>query len=68
MTDDGTDGRSLDHSTVMSRALATYSRSPCRANPLRVRRMDWRPRLRFGLGCLTFGPFRVPVSEPNQFW
>jgi hypothetical protein len=30
--------------------------------------MDWWPRLRFGFGCLTFGPFRLPVSEPNQFW
>ena len=67
MTDDGTDGSALDHATRISPTLATYNRSPCRANPLRVSRMDWRPRIRFGFGCLIFGPFRLPVIESNQF-
>ena len=67
VTDDGTDGRSRDHSTLMSPTFATYSRSPCRANPLRVSRTDWRPCLRRGVGCLIFGPLRRPASESNQF-
>jgi len=67
VTDDGIDGKSRDHSTLMSPTLATYSRPPCRANPSRVSRMDWRLCLRFGFGCLIFGPFLLPVSESNQF-
>ena len=42
MTDDGTDGSALDHWTRMSPTLATYSRSPRKANPLRVSRIDCR--------------------------
>jgi hypothetical protein len=67
VTDDGTDGSDRDHLTLMSPTLATYSRSPCRTNPFRVSRIDWRPRLRRGLGCLIFGPVRRPLSESNQF-
>ena len=67
VTDDGTDGRSRDHSTRTSPTLATYSRCRCNANPLRVRRTDWRPCLRRGFGCLICRPFRRPASESYQF-
>ncbi len=67
MTDDGTEGSSRDHFTFKSPTFATYRREPWKANPLRVRRTDWRPRLARNCGCPALRPFRLPVREPNQF-
>ena len=67
MTDDGADGRSRDHWTMMSPTLATYSLSPCTAKPFRVSRMDCRWCLRRNAGCPTLRPFRLPDRESNQF-
>ena len=42
VTLDGADGSGRDQRTSRSPTFATYNRSPCRANPLRVSRTDWR--------------------------
>ena len=53
--------------TRSSPTFATYSRSPCRANPLRVSRIDWRPRLERNRGRPALRPFRFLAMESNQF-
>jgi hypothetical protein len=66
VTLDGTDGSWRDQRTWRSPTLATYSLAPCKANPLRVSRIDWRPCLVRNLGCPTLRPFRFPARESNQ--
>jgi hypothetical protein len=66
VTLDGTDGSSRDQRTRTSPTLATYSFAPCNAKPLRVRRIDWRPRLVRNLGCPIRRPLRAPDRESNQ--
>jgi hypothetical protein len=66
VTLDGTDGNARDQRTRRSPTLATYSLVPCRAKPLRVSRIDWRPCLVRNLGRPTRRPLRLPDRESNQ--
>jgi hypothetical protein len=66
VTLDGTDGSARDQRTPSSPILATESLAPCRAKPLRVSRIDWRPYLVRQLGCPTRRPLRLPEREANQ--
>ena len=68
MTLDGTDGNARDQRTRTSPTLATDSLVPCRAKPLRVSRIDWRPCLVRNLGRPTRWPLRLPERESNQLW
>jgi hypothetical protein len=66
VTLDGTDGSSRDQRTRNLPTLATDSLLSCRAKPLRVSRIDWRPCLLRNLGRPTRRPLRLPASEANQ--
>ncbi len=66
VTLDGTDGSSRDQRTRTSPTLARYSLPAWSAKPLRVSRIDWRPRLVRYLGRPTLRPLRLPDSELNQ--
>src|ERR1700733_8159298 len=68
VTLDGSDGSGLDHWILTSPTLATYTLSPCSANPLRVSRTDCRLSLRERKrGWPTLRPFLFPDKESNQF-
>ena len=68
MTDDGVDGRTLDHCNFEIADLRYIQLLPVQGVPVAGEPDGLAAVLAArNFGCLIFGPFRLPFSESNQF-